>query len=417
MKILFNMVSIATRKVVSDMFSDPEKVFKGIFLTILMPILLFLLVFIVPIVIIFNLPTILLDGRHDAQLTAKQLEVAALYQQAPVTVNKNNLEWIEKKKRDFSACDDIVVSYNFNLTWQHLMAIDSVLLGQDFNKTDNSDVIKLGERFMIKEAHIETYQVKVEYTVRVKEPDGTISKERRTRTETKQRGIINVSTKSLDSMLNELGLSSLEKDTIQNIYKTINGFDTEGNLNPNDDVGLGDFEPTPGSVNLPYFNQGDSRWAYLSYGGSTIKSGGCGPTSLSMVVAGLTGQNVNPKIVADWSVANGHRVEGSGSAWSLMTAGGAYYGLKVKTVCRKDPQGIIEALSKGYPVIASMGRGHFTQGGHFIVLRGITKDGKILVNDPASVARTQQSWDLSIIMNESSTNGGVNGYPFWVFSR
>ena len=32
-------------------------------------------------------------------------------------------------------------------------------------------------------------------------------------------------------------------------------------------------------------------------------------------------------------------------------------------------------------MILSMNPGHFTKSGHFIVLRGITSDGKILVND------------------------------------
>lgn len=41
-----------------------------------------------------------------------------------------------------------------------------------------------------------------------------------------------------------------------------------------------------------------------------------------------------------------------------------------------------EALSQGKLVVASMGPGTFTRGGHFIVLTGITDDGKIKVNDP-----------------------------------
>ena len=44
------------------------------------------------------------------------------------------------------------------------------------------------------------------------------------------------------------------------------------------------------------------------------------------------------------------------------------------------------------PVIASMGKGHFTNGGHFIVLIGVTDSGKILVYDPVSVNRSNQEW-------------------------
>lgn len=57
-------------------------------------------------------------------------------------------------------------------------------------------------------------------------------------------------------------------------------------------------------------------------------------------------------------------------------------------------------------------KGHFTTGGHFIVLRGV-QDGKILVADPASYNRSQKLWDLSIILNEASKRAGAGG-PFWI---
>lgn len=185
----------------------------------------------------------------------------------------------------------------------------------------------------------------------------------------------------------------------------------------------GDFDPSllkeyaSGSANLPYYNQGDARWGAKLYGKSgTIKDTGCGPTSLAMVVAGLTkNPNITPLTMANWSVANGHRAYHAGSYWSLMTQGGKAFGLKVENVSRKDPARIVEALSNGFPVIVSMGRGHFTNGGHFIVLRGLTDDGKVLVHDSASIKRSEKAWDLGIIMGESSLVGGVNGSPFWIF--
>ncbi len=63
-----------------------------------------------------------------------------------------------------------------------------------------------------------------------------------------------------------------------------------------------------------------------------------------------------------------------------------------------------------------MSKGHFTTGGHFIVLRGVTADGKILVADPGSTARSQQKWDLSIILNEANKGASAGG-PFWIISK
>ena len=59
-----------------------------------------------------------------------------------------------------------------------------------------------------------------------------------------------------------------------------------------------------------------------------------------------------------------------------------------------------------------MSKEHFTSSGHFIVLRGV-KDGKILVADPASRSRSNQEWDLSIILNEAGRGTGAGG-PVWI---
>lgn len=160
----------------------------------------------------------------------------------------------------------------------------------------------------------------------------------------------------------------------------------------------------------PMFLQTDNRWKNFSYGRSgTIGSSGCGPTSLAMVVLGLTGDTtVNPKVVADWSYANGHRVEGIGTAWSLFPA----YTRMFNITCEEAPisaSGISSKLREGKILIISMGRGHFTRDGHFIVLKGITQDGKILVNDPNSTSRSNQEWNASIIVSEAK--------GAWAFSK
>lgn len=99
---------------------------------------------------------------------------------------------------------------------------------------------------------------------------------------------------------------------------------------------------------------------------------------------------------------------------SLIPDGGAHYGLTVTGIGNNSTK-LVEALQDGKLVIALMSKGHFTNGGHFIVLRGITEDGKILVADPASVKRSNQEWELGIVVNEAR-RGAAAGGPFWVFS-
>ena len=172
---------------------------------------------------------------------------------------------------------------------------------------------------------------------------------------------------------------------------------------------------TDGGMEIVYYNQLDERWADVMYGtSSTIGQGGCGPTSMAIVISTLTGENHDPIELAQWSVANGHRCEGNGSYHSLIPAAASAYGLS----CEKnlDAQGIVDALSFGKLVVVIMSKGHFTRGGHFIVLRGMTSEGKILVADPASYNRSEQEWDLSIIMDESN-NAASSGGPYWAIGR
>ena len=112
---------------------------------------------------------------------------------------------------------------------------------------------------------------------------------------------------------------------------------------------------------------------------------------------------------------SGHRYEGGGSYHSLIPSGGRHYGLTVTSIGR-DGKKLVEALQEGKLVIAIMAKGHFTTSGHFIVLRGVTEDGKLLVADPASVKRSNKEWDLRIVTSEASRKVGSAGGPFWVLS-
>ena len=90
----------------------------------------------------------------------------------------------------------------------------------------------------------------------------------------------------------------------------------------------------------------------------------------------------------------------------------ANWGLPVSGCTTSEPQRILDALAEGKLVVAIMSEGHFTKGGHFIVLRGVD-DGKIMVADPASYRRSGQLWELEIILKEASRRAGAGG-PFWI---
>ena len=175
---------------------------------------------------------------------------------------------------------------------------------------------------------------------------------------------------------------------------------------------LGDVRFTDGATEVVYFNQLDQRYANKPYGTDNIGGYGCGPTSMSIVVSSLTDEIVDPVAMAKWAYENGGWCKGQGSYHSLIPNAAKAWGLNVEGCRASEPQRIIDALSSGKLVVAIMSPGHFTTGGHFIVLRGV-KNGKILVADPASTKRSQMEWDLSIILNEASKRPGAGG-PFWI---
>lgn len=147
---------------------------------------------------------------------------------------------------------------------------------------------------------------------------------------------------------------------------------------------------------FPLLLQWDKRWGYGNYGESCIAVSGCAPTALSMVIAGLTGDNeVTPYTVASYAEENGYYVPGTGTSWSLMTDGSSHFGIK-GTELSLTESSVLNALNSGTPIICSVRPGDFTTVGHFIVLVG-TEDGKIRVNDPNSKETSSRLWDYDTL--------------------
>lgn len=159
---------------------------------------------------------------------------------------------------------------------------------------------------------------------------------------------------------------------------------------------------------MPQWYQYLGAWADYPYGGGTISSSGCAIVCLAMVTSQLNGEVVTPLDIVEFT-GNDYYQPGAGSSWSIFPAVSSNYGYSCSNL-GKNTSSIIDALQSGHPVIASMGPGTFTKGGHFIVLKGITEDGKILVNDPNDNNKK----------NHNNTEFSINsiiteGKNFWSF--
>ena len=171
-------------------------------------------------------------------------------------------------------------------------------------------------------------------------------------------------------------------------------------------VSAGSTELPENGLPIPIYYQ----WEYQEpYGSSTIAQAGCGPSCFAMVVSYLTGQTITPADVVAWC-GNAYYVPGAGTSWSFFAGAAEHYGIGAVTTTTSAEE-VMAALSEGHPVISSQSPGLFTGGGHFIVLRGITADGKILVNDPNDNDRKQylnRQFDMYSEIDCTSRN-------YWIF--
>jgi hypothetical protein len=137
------------------------------------------------------------------------------------------------------------------------------------------------------------------------------------------------------------------------------------------------------SGQMPRFYQGD--YANVPYGSSNLANCGCGPTSFAMVASYISGRTITPQDAVSWC-GNRYYVSNVGTSFSYFSAAAQHFNLGVRveeyTPSLQTTQTVLNALKQGKPVICSQTRGIFTGGGHYIVLSGITNDGKIMVNDP-----------------------------------
>lgn len=159
---------------------------------------------------------------------------------------------------------------------------------------------------------------------------------------------------------------------------------------------------------IPQLLQWDQRWGYASYGTGFVATCGCGPTCLSMVISGLTGDaTITPAVVAHYSDENGYIDDDNNTYWELMTEAPRHWGLQAENVAISE-ETVKESLAKGNPIICSVGPGDFTKIGHFIVLVKYDK-GNVTVYDPFNQKNSEKTWKYSKIKDQFKS--------MWVFSE
>lgn len=167
-------------------------------------------------------------------------------------------------------------------------------------------------------------------------------------------------------------------------------------------------QPRKEYVSVPLYYQTD--YPNSLYGGGTVASGGCSITSMAMVASYLTGYEYWPDELAYYfgGRANNNiaRLEYASEALGLSY---------------EKPENwhyTLQELRKGKIAIILVGENSpFTETQHFLVLTGLTEEGKVLVNDP--YAPNYSKWDLKegflTGFDESRIIAGYQGA--WVYDK
>lgn len=138
-----------------------------------------------------------------------------------------------------------------------------------------------------------------------------------------------------------------------------------------------------GQPQLTYISQIDSRWRYYPYTSTgstsqTIGSSGCGVASATMIIDSIIG-NVSVTDVADTFVKYGYRSANNGTYWSAYRAIADEFNIEYQETSNFDT--MLNKLRNNNYVIASVGNGLFTTGGHYIVIYAVDND-TLKIYDP-----------------------------------
>lgn len=161
-------------------------------------------------------------------------------------------------------------------------------------------------------------------------------------------------------------------------------------------------------ASVPLYYQTD--YPDVLYGAGTIATSGCGITSMAMVATYLTGYAYMPDELAYYF--------GGRATNNIARLECAAETLQIPYERPENWHFTYAALKQGKCAIVLVGApSEFTQGQHFIVLTGLTEDGKILVND--AYEPNYSKWSLKEGFKSGFTEAQIlKGYQgAWVFDK
>lgn len=150
---------------------------------------------------------------------------------------------------------------------------------------------------------------------------------------------------------------------------------------------------------VPHLYNDDQQWAAMPYGASTVGLSGAASTVVAMVHVYETGsRDVTPAEVAKWANENNAASPSPESVTAVLTQGASAFDLQA-TPIEHSNIAIRQAVASGKPVVALLSQGANGPVETAIVICGIDRDSRLVVNDPTSVENTAHSWSFEDVLD------------------
>jgi hypothetical protein len=162
---------------------------------------------------------------------------------------------------------------------------------------------------------------------------------------------------------------------------------------------------------MPFYYQRTGPYADLPYHRHTIKTDGCGIVAFAMAASYLLERNVEPPELVKWAGKKFAGLSGRGTRGVFFVKASEAYGLSC--IPTNDLSEALHALRCGRPVIyyTKKSGGIFSDIPHYLVLSGITEEGRVLIHNPNGM---NDGRDFPVDAVARFRAGGITGKSFYV---
>ena len=162
---------------------------------------------------------------------------------------------------------------------------------------------------------------------------------------------------------------------------------------------------------MPFYYQRTGPWADLPYHGHTIKTDGCGIVAFAMAASYLLERNVEPPELVKWAGRRFAGLRGRGTRGVFFVKAAKAYGLTCTAT--NHVADAMHALRSGCPVIyyTKKSGGIFSIIPHYLVLSGITEEGRVLIHNPNGM---NDGGDFPVDVVARFRAGGITGKSFYI---